>query len=168
MEGARPIRPGVVPTPRPLSLRTEAMPMPNEATTSEPIPASDSPGIVVSRPDPAVLSAERLEGFVGISAESGGARGLSMQLVVVPPGAVAQPHFHPHHETILYLLNGEVEVLSGPRLEHRQLCQGGDFVMTPAGVVHAPRNLSLTDPVYLITARNDPREHEESTPYPAR
>ena len=59
-------------------------------------------------------------------------------------------------------LGGRVEVESGPNLEHRHLCQTGDFVLTPAGVIHAPRNLSTTEPAYLIGARTDPSEHEQT------
>ncbi len=110
--------------------------------------------------DPAAAS----QRFVGISAASGGATALSMQLVVVPPGATASPHLHPNHETIVYIVSGEVEVLSGDDLEHRHVCGPGDFVLTPPGVVHAPRNVSETEPVVVIAARNDPSEHEETVP----
>ena len=121
--------------------------------------------VVIVRPGADALTGDRLAQFVGISDESAGACGLSMQLVVVPPGATAEPHFHPNHETVVYLLRGRVEVVSGERLEHRHVCEAGDFVFTPAGTVHAPRNLSESEPVYLLAARNDPREHEHTVPF---
>lgn len=127
------------------------------------------PELVVVRPDSDVLGRHRLDGFVGLSDRTCAARALSMQLVVVPPGAEAQPHLHPLHETSIYVLSGRVEVRSGAELEHRHVVEAGDFVFTPAGLVHAPRNLSDTTPAYLVAARSDPGEHEQTiagTPLP--
>lgn len=102
--------------------------------------------------------------FLGICDTNGGARHLSMQLVQVPPGAVAPPHLHAHHETIVYLLSGHVEYRWGDRLEHSVSCQPGDFILTPPGVVHSPRNMSDVDPVYVLAARSDPSEAEATIP----
>ncbi len=120
------------------------------------------PELVVVRPESDVLGRHRLDGFVGLSDRTCAAEALSMQLVVVPPGAEAQPHRHPLHETSIYVLSGRVEVRSGPNLEQHHVVQAGDFVFTPAGLVHAPRNLSDTTPAYLIAARSDPGEHEQT------
>lgn len=125
-------------------------------------PPDRRPELVVVRPDRDVLSRLRLDGFVGLSDRTSAARALSMQLVVVPPGAAATPHLHPLHETSIYVLSGRVEVRSGPDLEHRHVVEAGDFVFTPAGLVHAPRNLSDTMPAYLVAARSDPGEHEQT------
>jgi len=125
------------------------------------------PGIVVVRPDAGTLERDRLDAFVGVSEHTAGARSISMQLVIVPPGARATPHFHPLHETVIYVLGGRVEVESGRNLEHRHTCQTGDFVLTPAGTIHAPRNLSATEPAYLIAARTDPGEHEQTVQAPS-
>ncbi|MER3434627.1 MAG: cupin [Leptolyngbya sp. ERB_1_1] len=103
--------------------------------------------------------------FIGISASTADAKGISMNLVIMPPGAIAQPHFHPEHETALYLLKGRVEVHYGEGLKHSQVCEAGDFVFTPPGVPHQPRNLSETEPVCILTARNDPDEQEKLVPY---
>lgn len=127
------------------------------------------PKLVVVRPESDVLDRQRLDGFVGLSDRTCAAQALSMQLVIVPPGAEAQPHRHPLHETSIYVLSGQVEVRSGPSLEQHHVVEAGDFVFTPAGLVHAPRNLSATTPAYLIAARSDPGEHEQTiagTPIP--
>ncbi len=121
-------------------------------------------GLVV-RPDPGLVAADRLPGFVGISATTVGAQRLAMGLAVIPPGAIAPPHLHEHHETGIYLLAGLVELRWGDGLAHRTICQAGDFVLTPAGQPHQPRNLSDTETAVVVFARSDPREHEDQTPY---
>lgn len=127
--------------------------------------AQSSTELIVIHPDPQLLTTQRLPHFVGISANTAGAKGLSMNLVIIPPGGTAEPHFHPQHETIVYLLKGRVEVRYGEGLQHCQICEAGDFVFTPPGVPHQPRNLSDTEPVYVLAARNDPNEQEEAIPY---
>src|SRR4051794_17229511 len=61
------------------------------------------------RPLQEVLTRQRLPYFVGISGSTVGARGLSMHLVVIPPGARAEPHIHRGYETGIYVLEGRVE-----------------------------------------------------------
>jgi uncharacterized RmlC-like cupin family protein len=128
-------------------------------------PDQKQPELVVVRPDPQILSSQRLSGFVGLSANTAGTTGIAMELVILPPGAIAQPHIHPVHETVLYLLKGRVEVCYGEGLKQCQVCEAGDFVFTPPGVPHQPRNLSNTEPVYVITARTHPAEREQSELY---
>lgn len=120
---------------------------------------------MIVRPDADILTRDRTPNFVGISAKTTGAKGLSMGLVIMPPGAVATPHIHPAHETAIYILKGRVEFRYGQQLEHCQICEAGDFVFTPSGMPHQPRNLSATEPVYALAARNAPDEQEQSIPY---
>ncbi|HTL89890.1 MAG TPA: cupin domain-containing protein [Leptolyngbya sp.] len=121
--------------------------------------------LIVVHSDPQTLTDQPLPNFVGLSATTAGTKGIAMELVILPPGAIAKPHLHPAHETVLYLLKGQVEVYYGRGLKHCQVCGSGDFVFTPPGVPHQPRNLSTTEPVYIITARNNPDEQEETVPY---
>lgn len=132
-----------------------------ESTSHSP----DTTGIIVVRPDPAILDQQNFSQFVGISADTAGAKGISMCLVILPPGATAKPHIHSKHETAIYLLKGQVELHYGQGLKQSRICGTGDFVFTPPGVPHQPRNLSATEPVYVLAARNDPAEQEESVPY---
>ncbi len=121
--------------------------------------------LVVVHPDPQTLTEHKLSNFVGLSATTAGTTGIAMELVILPPGAIAKPHYHPQHETVLYLLKGRVEVYYGKALKQSKVCEAGDFVFTPPGVPHQPRNLSTTEPVHIITARNDPDEQEKTVPY---
>lgn len=130
-------------------------------SANDSIEQSDLPELVIVRPDPDNLTSN----FVGISANTVGSKGISMALVMIPPGAVAPPHVHPEHETAVYILKGRVELRYGKGLTQCQVCETGDFVFTPPGVPHQPRNLSATEPVYVLAARNDPDEKEESVPY---
>ena len=59
-------------------------------------------------PTTEVSTAQRLPYFVGISGQTVGATGLSMHLVVIPPGARSAPHLHLGYETGIYVLEGEV------------------------------------------------------------
>ncbi|MBN3905096.1 MAG: cupin domain-containing protein [Nostoc sp. NMS1] len=133
------------------------------ANPSDPCEPFDqkSTEITVVRPDPQILTYHQFPYFVGLSANTAGAKGISMNLMIIPPGAIAEPHVHPEHETAIYLLKGRVEVRYGNHLKHCQVCEAGDFVFTPPGVPHQPRNLSATEPVYMLTARNDPDEQEK-------
>ena len=47
--------------------------------------------VTLIRSPPEILTRQKLPNFVGISAQTAGARGLSMNLVIIPPGASAEP-----------------------------------------------------------------------------
>ena len=102
---------------------------------------------------------------IGISADVCGSTGLSMSYIVVPPGAVADAHYHDGYETAIYQLSGRVETRYGPGLAETVLTEPGDFVFIPAGVPHQPRNLSDTEPATAVVARNDAREGDRVVPY---
>jgi uncharacterized RmlC-like cupin family protein len=126
-----------------------------EATTS----AAEQTVTVIKTP-PEVLTRQKLPNFVGISAETVGARGLSMNLVVIPPGAAAEPHFHKGFESAVYVLEGRVETRYGPGLEESVITETGDFLFIPPDVPHQPINLSATEAARAIVVRNDPKEQE--------
>lgn len=121
--------------------------------------------LVVVHPDREISTSQRLPYFVGISAATTGATGLSMYLVVVPPGGHAEPHSHCGHETGIYVLEGRVETRYGPGLRQSVVTEAGDFLFIPPGVPHQPFNLSETTPARAIVARNQPDEHEQVLPY---
>ena len=66
------------------------------------------PGVRAVRPQEEVLTRQQLPYFLGISGRTVGASGLSMHLVVIPPGGRAQPHVHVGYETGIYVLEGTV------------------------------------------------------------
>lgn len=119
------------------------------------------------RPEREVMTRQRLPYFVGISAHTVGARGLSMHLVVIPPGARAEPHVHVGYETGIYVLEGRVHTRWGAALEHEVVSEAGDFLFVPPGVPHEAVNLSATEPARAVVARNDAAEHDKVEPYDA-
>ncbi|MBK8434889.1 MAG: cupin domain-containing protein [Chloroflexi bacterium] len=116
--------------------------------------------IITIRPSADVLTKQGLPNFVGISAETAGARGLSMNIVVVPPGGAAETHYHDGYETAIYVLAGSVKTLYGANLEHESINGAGDFIFIPPNLPHKAINLSQSEPARAIVARNDPREQE--------
>ena len=128
--------------------------------------ADPRPFVKAVRPNREVATSQRLPYFVGISGESAGARGLSMHLVVIPPGARSEPHFHLGHETAIYVLQGRVETLYGPGLTESVISEAGDFLFIPPDVPHVAVNLSASEPARAIVSRNDPAEQDKVRPYP--
>lgn len=63
---------------------------------------------MLHRPTSRVFTRQALDAFVAISAETAGATGISMNLVVIPPGGTAAPHLHRGFESAIYLVAGQV------------------------------------------------------------
>jgi len=126
-------------------------------------PSVDS--VKAVRPSREVTTSQRLPYFVGISGESVGALGLSMHLVVIPPGARSEPHLHLGHETAIYVLQGRVETLYGSGLTQSVVSEAGDFLFIPPDVPHVAINLSPSEPARAIVSRNDPAEQDKVRPY---
>ena len=57
-------------------------------------------------PDTEIMTKQKLSYFVGISGKTVNTSGLSMHLVVIPPGTHAEPHIHIGYETGIYVLEG--------------------------------------------------------------
>jgi uncharacterized RmlC-like cupin family protein len=111
------------------------------------------------------MTRQRLPYFIGISGKTVGATGLSMHLVVIPPGAKAEPHIHIGYETGIYVLEGRVLTRWGSKLENETVSQAGDFLFVPPGVPHEAVNLSSTEAARAVVARNDPAEQDKVEPY---
>jgi uncharacterized RmlC-like cupin family protein len=120
--------------------------------------------IVTVRPREPVMTLQRLPYFVGVSAASG-AKNISMNLVVIPAGGAAEPHYHRGYETAIYILKGRVETRYGAGLKRAVVHEEGDFLYIPAGLPHQPVNLSATETALALVARNDPGERETVVPY---
>ena len=130
------------------------------AADSEASTSRKAQAVTVIKTPHEILTRQKLPNFVGISAQTAGAKGLSMNLVVIPPGAAAEPHFHKGFESAVYVLEGRVETRYGPRLEDSVITEAGDFLFIPPDVPHQPINLSKTEPARAIVVRNDPNEQE--------
>ncbi|GIV95843.1 MAG: hypothetical protein KatS3mg057_0500 [Herpetosiphonaceae bacterium] len=127
--------------------------------------SEQSPGVVPVRAGLSIDARQRIPYFVGISEQTTGARGLSMQLVVIPPGGAAAPHIHEGYETAIYVLQGHVETRYGPGLREVVVSGPGEFLYIAAGIPHQARNLSESEPAIGIVARNDANEQERVIPY---
>lgn len=126
-----------------------------------PLPAAAQQAeIITVRPEAETMSRQHLPYYVGISAATAGAHGLSLNLIIIPPGGAAQPHLHRGYETAIYLIKGRVETRYGPGLSQSVINQSGDFLFIPPDVPHQPVNLSADEPAVAIVARNDPNEQE--------
>ena len=121
--------------------------------------------VVTVRPEESIATKQNLPYFVGISQETVGAKGLSMNMVVIPPGGSPKAHYHKDFETAIYLLKGRVETWFGKNLKESMINEEGDFVYIPPGVPHKPINLSQTETALAIVSRNDPNEHENVIAY---
>jgi uncharacterized RmlC-like cupin family protein len=133
------------------------------ADTAPAAPAADAmpdQEVRLIQSPPEIMTRQRLPNFVGISAETAGARGLSMNLVIIPPGASADPHYHQGFESAVYVLEGRVETRYGPGLKQSVITEAGDFLFIPPDVPHQPVNLSSTEAARAIVVRNDPNEQE--------
>ena len=121
--------------------------------------------VVTVRPEESIATKQNLPYYVGISHETAGAKGLSMNMVVIPPGGSPKAHYHKDFETAIYLLKGRVETWFGKKLKESMINEEGDFVYIPPGVPHKPINLSETETALAIVSRNDPNEHENVIAY---
>lgn len=120
---------------------------------------SDTTCIVVG--DGATYSgAQGFDYFEGISAESAGARGLCMHLLIIPPGGAARPHLHEDHETAIFVLSGRATMRFGEGLGEQLEVHAGQFLYIPAGMPHLPFNPSDEEPCSAVLARTDPNEQE--------
>jgi uncharacterized RmlC-like cupin family protein len=104
----------------------------------------------------------------GLSAKNVEAKHLSMNVAVVPPGAVAFAHIHVGFEVMLYILEGRVRHEYGPDLRYAVEHEAGDFIYIEPGVPHEVLNLSATDPVVAVVARSSAAEWDEIVDYPSR
>jgi uncharacterized RmlC-like cupin family protein len=116
--------------------------------------------VVTVHPEETITAKQNLPYYIGISKETTGAKRLSMNLVVIPPGSSPKAHYHKDFETAIYLLKGRVETRFGEDLKESTINKEGDFIYIPPGVPHKPVNLNETEPALAIVSRNDPNEHE--------
>jgi uncharacterized RmlC-like cupin family protein len=117
------------------------------------------PVCTVVRAGAAFTGKQALSYAPAISAEAVGSSRIHMQLVTIPPGAMAKAHYHENHETALLVLSGTSSMWYGEDLAEHLDADAGDFVYIPAGVPHQPYNPG-TEPCTAVIARTDPNEQE--------
>ena len=121
--------------------------------------------IITVRPKETFISKQQLPNFEGISAQTAGTKHLCMHLVIIPPGGKAIAHYHNGYETTIYIIKGRAETRYGEKLEHSSINEAGDFLFIPPNLPHQPVNLSETEEVIAVVARNDPNEQESVVVY---
>jgi uncharacterized RmlC-like cupin family protein len=121
--------------------------------------------IITVRPQGTHISKQQLPNFEGISAATAGSQHLCMHLVIIPPGGRAVAHYHDGYETSIYIIQGRAETRYGINLEHSTINEAGDFLFIPPNLPHQPINLSDTEQVIAVVARNDPNEQESVVVY---
>ena len=105
---------------------------------------------------------------LGMSSRNVGSHHLSMNVAMVPPGAVAFAHVHVDFEVMLYILEGRVRHEYGPDLRYSVDHEAGDFIFIEPGVPHEVLNLSDTEPVVAVVARSSADEWDNIVDYPSR
>ena len=121
--------------------------------------------VITIRPQATHITKQQLPNFEGISASTAGSKHLCMHLVIIPPGGKAVAHYHDGYETVIYIIEGKAETKYGENLEQSSINEAGDFLFIPPNLPHQPVNLSDTEQVVAVVARNDPNEQESVVLY---
>ena len=129
--------------------------------------AEDGDGILCVRNPETHRSWNGIRYKTGMSAKNVGSGKLSMNIAIVPPGAVAFAHIHVDFEVMLFILEGSVRHEYGENLELSVDNSAGDFIFIQPGVPHEVINLSDTEPVIAVVARSDATEWENIVDYPS-
>ena len=80
--------------------------------------------------------------LAGLTGATAGSTGVSMTLVVMPPGARAKTHLHHGIETAVYVVEGVAEMYFGDGLAEYLVANAGDYVYVPAEMPHLVMNRS--------------------------
>ena len=121
--------------------------------------------IITVRPNVAIDTLQELPNYVGISSQTAGSKGISMNVVVIPAGAKARPHYHEGFETAIYILKGEVQTFYGEGLLKSCMNKQGDCIYNPPGLPHQPVNLSHDTDAIALVSRTDASEQESVRAY---
>ena len=96
----------------------------------------------VVRSGDAYVGRQALTYRAGLTGETTGARGISMVLATLPPGARARAHLHHGIETAVYVIEGEAATYFGESLGDVVVARAGEYVYIPADVPHLVVNRS--------------------------
>jgi uncharacterized RmlC-like cupin family protein len=107
-------------------------------------------GVCVVAPGQTYVGKQGFTYGAGASADTVGAKQICMNILPMPPGAVAKAHYHKNIETIAYVLEGSAVVHYGDHLEKSVTVSAGEQVFVAADVPHAPRNESEAQCVIAV------------------
>jgi uncharacterized RmlC-like cupin family protein len=105
-------------------------------------------------PDAEIGTRQALPNLRGITLLTTGAKNISMNLVIIPPGGKSVPHLHRDCETAIYILQGRIDTRYGKGLKFSEINEAGDFVYIPANLPHQPVNLSATEEARALVAHS--------------
>jgi uncharacterized RmlC-like cupin family protein len=88
--------------------------------------------------------------------ETAGSKYPCTHLVIIPPGGKAVAHYHNGYETVIHIIKGRAET---------KYNEAGDFLLIPSNVSHQSVNLSNSEQVLVVVAKNDPKEQESVAIY---
>lgn len=103
---------------------------------------SRRPEARVMRAGEAYQGKQGLTYLQGLTRATAGTRGICMTVVTLPPGARAKTHLHRAIETAVYVIEGDVEMQWGEKLEHLLAARAGDHLYIPADTPHRVMNNS--------------------------
>ena len=107
-------------------------------------------GVRLVKPGTKYEGAQGVTYDAGVSRHTAGSEKVCMNVLPMPSGAKAKPHFHKGIETIAYMVEGECTVFHGSTLEHQTVVRQGEQIFIPEDVPHAPFNLSDKRCVWIV------------------
>lgn len=119
----------------------------------------------VVKPGPDHDTSRGVIGGAEISHATVGAHNIFMGLFRVPPGATSRPHYHANCESSLYMLRGEMRIRFGEHLEQELTLVPGDLLYVPPNETHLLENLSESEPIEYVVARDSPTEDSVEVPW---
>lgn len=97
-----------------------------------------------------------------VTTETAGSQRISGGSVRMPPGGVSRTHVHAETDIIVAVVSGEAATIVWQDGEPKVLPHSVDeMCYVPAGIPHCAVNLSLTEPVFALEFRTDPKFNED-------
>ncbi len=88
----------------------------------------------------------------GIGLESVEKPGLTMSLIVIPPGGRNRRQYHVNCDAGMHILKGRLKVFLGSNIDLKEdIAEEGDFIFIPKGTIHGLMNESHTQPAEIIS-----------------
>lgn len=106
--------------------------------------------VKIVRPGQTYVGRQGFTYQAGVSRGTVGETNVCLNVLPMPAGAGARPHYHKGIDTIAYLLVGRCAVYFGDRLEHRLDAVAGEQVFMPRDVPHAPVNDSGAPCTWIV------------------
>jgi uncharacterized RmlC-like cupin family protein len=119
----------------------------------------------VVKPGPEHGTSRGVIGGAEVSHSTVGASNIFMGVFRVPPGATSRPHYHANCESSVFVLRGEMRIRFGEHLEHELTVVPGDLLYVPPHETHVLENLSETETVEYVVARDAPTEDSVEVPW---